>query len=297
MDFSHRALRPARAVQAVVAFSLLMSVAAPTRVQAQRGGRNGGGFGSQFSDAFGCQTPPINNVPYDGRFILVRLIYPGGPGECYYRPRTAPINVPSWAHGYAFTEKGTSEANLLNITSAISSLRPRRDGSNAIEIEDPELFKYPVAFMTEAQYAQLTDKQAETMRRYLLRGGFLIVDDTRDESYYRRGTDGWPEVAAMLHQILPDLHPIDLSINHPIFHAFFDITDMQSIPQYYDRGPAAYRGIFVDNDPTKRLMVMIGFNNDLSNYWEFSPMGLKPVDESNTAYKLGVNYLFYALTH
>jgi hypothetical protein len=53
----------------------------------------------------------------------------------------------------------------------------------------------------------------------------------------------------------------------------------------------------VDNDPKKRLMVMINFNTDVSNYWEYSALGFRPIDESNEAYKLGVNYLFYALTH
>ena len=65
----------------------------------------------------------------------------------------------------------------------------------------------------------------------------------------------------------------------------------------YDQGPPIFRGVFENNDPTKRLMVMINFNTDVSNYWEYSAMGFRPIDESNEAYKLGVNYLFYALTH
>jgi hypothetical protein len=69
------------------------------------------------------------------------------------------------------------------------------------------------------------------------------------------------------------------------------------VPQDYDRGRPAFRGVYEDNDPKKRLMVMINFNTDVSNYWEFSALGFKPVAESNEAYKMGVNFIIYALTH
>ena len=58
-----------------------------------------------------------------------------------------------------------------------------------------------------------------------------------------------------------------------------------------------YFGIFEDNDPTKRLMVIANHNNDVAEYWEWSGTGFFPVDPSNEAYKLGVNYMMYALTH
>ena len=97
--------------------------------------------------------------------------------------------------------------------------------------------------------------------------------------------------------VLPDLHPIDLDVSHPIFHAFFDIPSFDIVRQYYDQGPPIFRGIFEDNDPKKRLLVMINFNTDISNFWEYSALGFMPMEESNEAYELGVNYLFYALTH
>jgi hypothetical protein len=57
------------------------------------------------------------------------------------------------------------------------------------------------------------------------------------------------------------------------------------------------KGLFEDNDPHKRLMIMANFNTDISNWWEFAGQGLRPIDQSNEAYKLGVNYLVYGLTH
>lgn len=59
----------------------------------------------------------------------------------------------------------------------------------------------------------------------------------------------------------------------------------------------SFAGIFQGNDPKKRLMVMINFNTDVSNFWEFSAIEFRPVGESNEAFELGVNYLIYSLTH
>jgi hypothetical protein len=58
-----------------------------------------------------------------------------------------------------------------------------------------------------------------------------------------------------------------------------------------------YLGLFEDNDPTKRLMAILNYNNDIGDYWEWSDMGYYPIDLSNEAYKFGVNYLVYAMTH
>jgi hypothetical protein len=247
--------------------------------------RRDGGFGSYF----GCPNPPIHNIPYDGRFTFARLIYTGGPGQCYYR------GEPSWAHGYGYPENGTADENLMKIVNEVSVLRPHLDATNAIAIDDPQLFRYPVAYMVEGGYLTLNDKEVMALRAYLKKGGFLIIDDSRDDFF--RGKSGWANLEAMLKLVLPELHPIDMDPSHPIFHSFFDIPSFDVVKQFYDRGPPIFRGIFEGNDPKKRLLVMINFNTDISNYWEYSAMGFRPVDESNEAYKLGVNYVIYALTH
>ena len=272
----------ARLGVALVGVALAIDAGLGAGAQAQRG--SGG-----FSGAFGCADPPIKNIPYDGRFTFVRLKYDGGPGNCYYR------GEPSWAHGYGYTDKGAAELNLLKISSEISLFRPHVDATNVIAIDDPLLFKYPVAFLVESAYLTLSDKQARALHDYLLKGGFLIVDDSRED--FQRGKRGWANTVAMLEKVLPGLHATELTPAHPIFHSFYDIKSFDIVKQYYDRGPAIFRGVFEDNDPKKRLLVMINFNTDVSNYWEFSSSGFTPVAESNEAYKLGVNYLMYALTH
>jgi len=267
-----------RQTRRVARWSLPLIVAvAPVHAQ-----RNG------FGAYFGCTDPPIHNIPYDGRFTFARLKYNGGPGNCYYR------GEPSWAHGYGYTN-GTAESNLLKITTEISALRPHLDATNVVAIDDPALFRYPVAFLVEAGYLTLDGKETAALRRYLLKGGFLIVDDSRED--FQRGRSGWNNLEALFGLVLPGLHPIDMTPEHPIFHSFFDIASFDIVRQFYDRGPPVFRGIFVDNDPKKRLLVMINFNTDVSNYWEYSATGFRPIEESNDAYKLGVNYLIYALTH
>jgi hypothetical protein len=174
-------------------------------------------------------------------------MYAGAPGNCYYR------GEPSWAHGYGYTENGTAESNLLKITAEISTFRPHLGATNVIAIDDRALFRYPVAFLVEAGY---------------LTGGFLVIDDSRDD--FQRGKSGWANLEVMFKLVLPDSRSIDMDPSHPIFHAFFDTPSFDIVRQYYDRGPPVFRGIFKDNDPKKRLMVMINFNTDVCNYWEYS---------------------------
>ena len=75
------------------------------------------------------------------------------------------------------------------------------------------------------------------------------------------------------------------------------MPSLDIVRQYYDRGPAQFRALFANNDPSKRIMVLVNFNTDVSNYLGVLGTGFQIVDGSNEAYKLGVNYLIYALTH
>ena len=77
----------------------------------------------------------------------------------------------------------------------------------------------------------------------------------------------------------------------------FDIPSFDIVKQFYDQGPPVFRGIFEDNDPTKRLMMVVNYSTDISDFWEFSATGFRPIEESNEAYKLGVNYIMYGMTH
>ena len=135
----------------------------------------------------------------------------------------------------------------------------------------------------------MTDREVEACRAYLLKGGFVMFDDFR-------GLE-WDNLRAQMREVLPDLQFIELTGKEAIFHAFFEINSLDNIPNYYDPGKPIFRGIYEGNDPKKRLMAIVNYNTDVSQFWEWSGRGLFPFANTNEAYKLGVNYLIYGMTH
>ena len=261
-------MRPKRFTRLLV-LAVVGTVVLAATALAQRGGGLGG-FGG------GSGAPIEPNTRYDGRFTFLRLRY--GPPIPFQSQRAA------WSHDYP-----TGERHFMKILNEISYLAPHVEESNILALDDLELFKYPLAYMAEPGRWFMTDKEAATFRAYLLKGGFVIFDDFR--SY------DWNNFEAQMQRVLPEGRFVDLDASSPIFHTFFEINNLDIVPQYYDRGTPVFRGIFEGNDPKKRMMVMVNYNTDISEYWEWSDTGFKPIDESNEAYKLGVNYIMYGMTH
>jgi Domain of unknown function (DUF4159) len=144
--------------------------------------------------------------------------------------------------------------------------------------------------MWEPGFWNLTDTEAAAFRAYLLKGGFAVFEDFD-------GPQQWAVFDEQMHRVLPEARFVKLDNTHPIFDSFFTIHDIESIIHPMSRIRPSYYGIFEDNDPSKRLMVVANFDNDVPEYWEWSGQGLFPFDTSNEAYKLGVNYIIYGLTH
>jgi hypothetical protein len=228
--------------------------------------------------------PKVDKPVYDGRFVFTRGKYTVAQGGYYYH------GMPSWAHGMPLAED-----NLMKILDAISTVNPHVDFSNVVALDSPDLFKFPIVYITEASFWITNDKEAANFRAYLDKGGFAIFDDFRND--YNRGSGGWGQFETSMRHAFPNLETFDMQPTHPIFHCFFDINSFDIIPQDYDSGRPILRGIYQDNDPTKRLMAIINFNTDVSNWWEFAAQGARPVPSTNEAYKLGVNYIIYGLTH
>jgi hypothetical protein len=217
------------------------------------------------------------NTPYDGRFTFVRLRYGGN----FFGGRQGP----PWSHDYP-----DGEVHFTKILEDISLLRVRTDGSNILSLDDPELFNYPVAYMAEPGFWGVTPTEAAAFRSYLLKGGFAIFDDFRGEH--------WDNLQEQMRRVLPEHHWIQLDGSSSVFHSFFEINDPHSlVPPYNQELIPSYWGMFEDNDPGKRMMVIANVNNDISEYWEYSDQGVYIVDLSNEAYKFGVNYVMYAMTH
>ena len=204
--------------------------------------------------------------------------------------------LPSWAHGYPVAEQ-----NLMRIMNEVSGLEARTDDITVLSLDDPELFKYPVAYIIEVGWWAMTDREAAALRAYLQKGGFVIVDDFKAARLGRRipqrRAAGWDVFDANMQRVLPGARFVDMETSHPIFHSFFEINSLDNFPQAYIAGRPVFRGLFEDNDPSKRLQMIVNYNTDVSQFWEWSGRGLRPIDDTNEAYKLGVNYIIYGLTH
>ena len=238
-------------------------------------------------DEFGYgRTPAIHNVPYDGQFTFVRVKYDTAPGGYWAGGR------PSWVHGYPLAEE-----NLMRIMNDISFLGARTDDINVLSLDDPELCKYPIAYIIEVGWWTLTDREAAALRAYIQKGGFVIVDDFKMLGWRGIDSGGWEPFETNMKRVLPEAKIVDMDASNPIFHAFFEINTLDNFPQAYNAGRPVFRGVYEDNDPSKRLVMIVNYNTDISQFWEWSGRGLRPVDETNEAYKLGVNYLIYGLTH
>jgi len=129
---------------------------------------------------------------------------------------------------------------------------------NLLFCDDPELFKYPIAYMTEASYWQTTDTEAAAFRAYLQKGGFVIFDDFRDD--FGRGSGGWQNFADNMNRVLPGVKFIDLDPTQPIFHSFFEIKSFDLVPQAYVQGRPIFRGLYENNDPSGRLQMIVNYN-------------------------------------
>src|SRR5262249_48291237 len=228
---------------------------------------------------------PIDPAPsYDGRYVFARLSFTTGPGGYYYG------GLPAWAHGYLPIREGSrAENSLVKILNAVTNMKPHVDGTRAVNNGDPALFEYPVVYATEPGFMQLSDKDATAMREYLLKGGFIIFDDFR-------GPYDWENFTESMQRVLPGEHLREIPLTHPIFHSFFDIGTLE-FHQAYDRGTPGFYGMSERDDPNGRLQIIANYNNDVSEYWEYSDTGFARMDLSNEAYRLAVNYVIYGMTH
>jgi uncharacterized protein DUF4159 len=226
------------------------------------------------------QAAPADSA-YDGRFTFVRLRWTSDFGGGWRRGGFGA----AWNHDYPRAER-----HLALILRELTALNLRTDESLVLTLDDPELFNYPVAFMWEPGFWNLTDREATAFRAYLLKGGFAVFEDFD-------GAEQWNHFEAQMRRVLPDGRFVKLEQTHRIFNSFFAINDIDAIVHPMTGIHPSYYGIFEDNDPRKRLMVVANFDNDVPEYWEWSGEGLYPFDASNEAYKLGVNYVIYGLTH
>jgi Domain of unknown function (DUF4159) len=162
---------------------------------------------------------------------------------------------------------------------------------------DESLFDYPWLYAVEVGSWMLSDEEAARLRDYLLRGGFLVVDDFH-------GSMEWAGFVQSMSRVFPDRAIVEIPIEDAVFHLAYDLPEQIQIPGIqslysgltYERDGYTphWRGIYDDEG---RLMVVINFNMDLGDAWEHADVPEYALQYTTRAYKYAINYILYAMTH
>jgi hypothetical protein len=216
-------------------------------------------------------------VDYNGHLTFTRLIYGSG------LRGFGGFGGAAWSHDYPAADK-----NISSILDYITNIRVRLDGTNVLDLDDPEMFNNPILYVWEPGYWTIQPSEAENLRTYLLKGGFIIFDDFEG--------DHWDNLVAQMHRALPDHDFVKIDERHPIFHSFYNITKID-VPHPSVNVTPGYYAMYENNDPKRRMIALANHNSDIAEYWEWSAEGLYNPDPTSNAYRLGVNYYVYAMTH
>ena len=237
----------------------------------------------------GTLGPRMDPTETPGRwpFYWTRAVYSGA-GRGWYGGRGGG----SWATDYP---KG--DRQFLVVLKRLVRLRAY-DWENAVRLDDPLLRRFPVLYAVEVGRMDLTEPEVDGLRGYLDAGGFLIVDDFW-------GSREWAQFEWNMARVFPGRPIVDLPLDHEIFSAYYDIEEILQVPNINNgaRGGSTserdgyfpfVRGIFDDRG---RLMVVINWNTDLGDAWEWAESPYYPLMYSTFAYEMGTNMIVYALSH
>jgi hypothetical protein len=286
-------LVPRRRLRFVVA--LLLVVAAATAATAQRGRQRGGFRGGWGRLAEGpgvpARYPPADFE--DGAFTVCKIQYTS--------VRYEDMGV-GWATDYPY-----AGINLMTRLSELTKTPISKDADGnpnywVVRLTDDALFRCPFTIASDVGTIGLSEEEVKRLRAYLLKGGFLWVDDFW-------GTEAWTQWSGEIHKALPEFPIVDVPVEHSIRHQMFDIRQVPQVTniQSWRRtgGETRERGSdspFADlrmmSDDKGRIMVLMTHNTDIGDSWEregedhefflqFSPAG----------YSLGMNVLLYAMSH
>ncbi len=223
-----------------------------------------------------------------------RLRYP----DIYGYPNSTPMMRDGRLFpGYWTMDYPRSDRHLLEGIRRLTRIETRSveqvvdlDGTN-------EICNWPTLYAVEVGHWMLPDEQARQLREYLLRGGFLMVDDFH-------GTQEWNIFTNSMRKVFPDRPIVEIANSDAIFHTVYDLQERFQVPgaQYfrsgrtyeYDGFEPRWRGIYDDKG---RLMVAICHNMDLGDAWEWSDDARYSEKWASLAYRIAVNYFIYDLTH
>ena len=227
-------------------------------------------------------------------FTFARVRYTRGRGN-FYRRRGS-----GWG-----TDMPDSDLNFSYRLQQMTSLRVDPDG-RVLDLTDPDLVNYPWIYLVEPGGMYLSEQEASALRKYLLNGGFLMFDDFW-------GDAAWLNVEREMKKVFPERGFSELPLDHPLYNAVFPIKSKGQVPNYGTGEMSQYTGVTWEDhdgdtqtvhhrviaDDKGRLMVFAAHNSDNGDGWEregeyqyfFENFSEK------IAYPLGINVVFYVMTH
>lgn len=229
-----------------------------------------------------------NNPQFSGDlFTFVRVRYSSYGGRAH------------WGDGKWATDYPDSDLNFSFRLQQLTTLKVDPHGK-ILELTDDQLFQHPFLYLIEPGHLVFDEAEIVALRKYLLNGGFLMVDDFW-------GEDEWENFRGELKRVFPDRDPSELPLDHEIFHCVYDLQQKPQIPsihawmngqttERWDAPEAHYKALFDDRG---RMMVMICHNTDLGDGWEREGVDQRYFREFSEkwAYPMGINILTYAMTH
>jgi hypothetical protein len=220
--------------------------------------------------------------PLRGEFRFARMIYANNS----WAPGYGGNGIGWWAQDWPEAEDHLTR-NLRRLT------RLDIGDSVTLDLRSDEIFNHPWMYATHCGYWDLSDEELARLRQYLLRGGFLMVDDFW-------GEDEWQVVAEAMGRLFPDRPMQELHADDAMLHVVFSIDEFFQIPglRYLQGwqipGPSRWYGIYDDDG---RLMVGINANQDVGDSWEEANNPAYPEPVTALGYRFGINYIVYAMTH
>jgi len=247
----------------------------------------GAAFLTPGADAQNGNQPDARYAGLQWTFARIRYEALTVPRGRYMSPEDEP-----W-----FIDSPAAEQNLSRRVRTVTAIQV--NDPVVITIEDPNLWKYPWIYIVEPGTLRLNEAEVPILREFLLRGGTLTFDDFH-------GPIEWANLESELRRVFPDRKIVDLPPDHPIFHCFYQFAEFPQTPglgsflmgRTWEKGGYVAKLRAIEDD-SGRAMVLINWNVDMGDGWEWSNAAEYPgyVKYTAIAYRMQINEIIYSLTH
>ena len=187
-----------------------------------------------------------------------------------------------WSHNYPYSER-----HLNDFVQETTRIDVKTESYKIVELGSDDVFEHPFTYVSEPGEMELTDQEVENLREYVDRGGFILIDDFD-------GPVHMAQLRSQMFRAFPDRYFVPLTIDNPIFDLIFELQDLLGMAPYVPGGELVYYGMLNDRG---EIAIVACYNNDLANFWDRIDQGSYPLRPSTDAFRMGINYLVYSMTH